>query len=392
MSLTPELIQWLQSEDAAIWLEPLTAKPPADAELLATLTRLRRKITPAQAAAVVETARLRQRAAIKFPGSAARIFASRTSLQQASASVVAAHTASRFARFRWVADLGCGLGGDSLALAKTGLQTLSVDNDSLHLALIAANARALHCADRISVLRADVRRPAWRVPAAWADPGRRVDGRRLFNPEQLQPPLSALLRQRWSHHGNLGVKLMPGLAHAAIPPNAEAEWISLNGELKEAVLWFGDLVREPVRRATVLPAGVELVATDAQADVRAPGSYLYEPDPAVIRAGAVADLAHSLDLWQIDTTIAYLSGDALIPTPFARSWRILEHHPFELKALNRRLRVLQGQVIAVKKRGSPVDPEAFRRRLYRHPQGRPLVVVLTRVAGKPWMLVCETTT
>jgi hypothetical protein len=56
------------------------------------------------------------------------------------------------------------------------------------------------------------------------------------------------------------------------------------------------------------------------------------------------------------------------------------------------LRVLQGQVIAVKKRGSPVDPEAFRRRLYRHPQGRPLVVVLTRVAGKPWMLVCETTT
>ncbi len=202
MSLTPELIQWLRSEKAATWLEPLTAKPPTDAELLSTLTRLRRKISPAQAAALVETARLRQRAAAKFPGSAEHMFFSKTSLQQASATAVAAHTAKRFAAYRWVADLGCGLGGDSLALVETGVQTLSVDNDSLHLALIAANAQALHYADRISVLRADVRRPAWRTPAAWADPGRRSAGRRLFDPEQLQPPLSALLGQRWSYNGN----------------------------------------------------------------------------------------------------------------------------------------------------------------------------------------------
>lgn len=389
MSLTPALIRWLQNDDAAIWLAPLTTNPPNDADLLATLTRLRRNVSPEQAAALVETARLRRQAITKFPDSAERMFFTKQSLQQASAAVVAAHTASRFTRYQWVADLGCGMGGDSLALAQKGLHTLAVDRNPLPTALVSANARALRCADHISVLRANVRHPAWRAPAAWADPGRRQGGRRLFNPEQLQPPLSALLEHRWSYAGNLGVKLMPGLAHDVIPPDAEAEWISLNGDLKEVVLWFGNLVREPVRRATVLPVGVELVATDAVADVRAPGHYLYEPDPAVIRAGAVADLAHTLDLWQIDPTIAYLSGDKLLSTPFARSWSILEHYPFELKALNRRLRALQGQVIAVKKRGSPVDPEAFRRRLYRHPKGRPLVVVLTRVAGKPWMLICE---
>ena len=389
MSLTPTLIRWLQSEKGRRWLAPLSAAPPNDAELLPTLTRLRRELSPAQAAAVVETARLRQRAARKFPAAAARMFFTRTSLQQASAADVATHTAKRFIPFRQVLDLGCGLGGDSLALACAGVQTIAVDHDPLALALVAANARALGYPRRIAVLRADVRHPAWRAPAAWADPGRRTDGRRLFDPEQLRPPLSALLAQRRSYAGNLGVKLMPGLAHDAIPPDAEAEWISLNGELKEAVLWFGELLREPVRRATILPAGVDLIATDARADVRTPGRYLYEPDPAVIRAGAVADLALSLGLWQIDPTIAYLAADDLIPTPFARSWRVLEHHPFELKALNRRLRALQGRVVAVKKRGSPVDPEAFRRRLYRHPRGRPLIVVLTRVAGKPWMLICD---
>ena len=391
MSLTPALIGWLQSEDAATWLEALTANPPEDADLLVSLTRLRRSISAERAAALVETARLRRHAITKFPDWAERLFLSRLSLQQASAAAVAAHTARRFAAYQQVADLGCGLGSDSLALAQRGIHALAIDRDPLQTALVAANARALHCAERIFVLQADVRHPAWCAPAAWADPGRRQGGRRLFDPEQLQPPLGALLDHRWSNTGNLGVKLMPGLAHEVIPPDAEAEWISLNGDLKEAVLWFGDLVREPVRRATLLPAGVEMIATDAVADVRVPGHFLYEPDPAVIRTGAVADLAHALDLWQIDPTIAYLSGDDLCSTPFARIWRILEDHPFELKALNRRLRALQGQVIAVKKRGSPVDPEAFRRRLFRNPQGRQLVVVLTRVAARPWMLICETT-
>ena len=110
MSLTPTLIRWLQSDEAAPWLESLTANPPTNAELLPTLTRLRRDLSPAQAAALVETARLRQRAARKFPRDAAHMFFSGVSLQQASAAAVATHTASRFARFRWVVDLGCGRG------------------------------------------------------------------------------------------------------------------------------------------------------------------------------------------------------------------------------------------------------------------------------------------
>ncbi len=388
MTLTPELIVWLQSDEAAIWLEPLTAHPPGDSDLLQTLTHLRKALPADHASALVQTAQLRQQAKKKFID-AERMFFAKEPLQQASASIVACHTARRYAHSTYVADLGCGLGGDSLALAAAGHRVLSVDHSALNLSLVAANARALNLTSCVQPLRADVQLPAWRCHAAWADPGRRAGRRRIFDPEQLQPALSSLLAQRRRYEGGLGVKLMPGLAHEAIPPDAEAEWISVRGDLKQCVLWFGELARDRKRRATLLPSGEELDAGGAQADVRPPGHYLYEPDPAVIRAGAVSDLALALGLWQIDPTIAYLSADDLVPSRFARHWRILEHHPFDLKHLNRRLRVLQGQVLAVKKRGSPIDPEAFRRRLYHHAKGQPLVIVITRALAKPWMLICS---
>lgn len=389
MSLTPDLLHWLQSDAAAPWLRTLTAAPPDDAGLLPALTRLRKRFSPGQASALVTTARLRKRAEKKFGARASRMFFSETALQQASPQIVADYTARRYAGFSWTLDLGCGLGGDSVALADIGVSVLAVDRDPLAAGLTRANARALNLARSIHPVRADVTRPAWDIPIAWADPGRRSGARRIFHPDALLPPLSILLDLQRHRIPHLGVKLMPGLAHRHIPPEAEAEWISLNGELKEAVLWFGSLVGERGRRATVLPAGLSLWARGARAQVRQPGDFFYEPDAAIIRAGAVGDLACDLGLWQIDPDIAYLAGDELIPTPFARTWRILEHHAFDLKWLNRRLRALGAQVIAVKKRGSPIEPEPFRKRLYKHKAGRAVVVILTRVTNRPWMLIGE---
>ncbi len=387
--LKPSLIRWLTSEEARPWLDELTRNPPDDAAVLPALTRLRRVVAPEHAAALVTQARLRRRAEAKFPGRASTMFFEKTALEQATPLPVAAWTARRYAGFDWVADLGCGLGGDSLALAEAGARVLAVDRHEAALALTQANARAWELTPAIHPIRADVIAPAWSVPAAWADPGRRAGSRRLFHPEALQPPLAALLALQRDRVPHLGVKLMPGLDHAHIPPEVEAEWISLAGALKEVVLWFGGLAARVGRRATVLPAGASLWAEGAIAPVAGPGALLYEPDPAVIRAGAVGDLAIRLGLWQIDGEIAYLSGDERIETPFARVWPILEHHPFHLKTLNRRLRALRAEVAAVKKRGSPIEPESFRRRLHRTPGGRPVIVVITRVASKPWMLLCD---
>jgi len=94
-----------------------------------------------------------------------------------------------------------------------------------------------------------------------------------------------------------------------------------------------------------------------------PSTYLYEPDPAVVRAHVIGQLAERLGAAQIDREIAYLTADRLIETALARCWRVLEWLPWNLKRLRPRLRELDAGVVTVKKRGSPLDTDALARQL-----------------------------
>lgn len=133
------------------------------------------------------------------------------------------------------------------------------------------------------------------------------------------------------------LKIAPGVPHEAIPAEAEAEWISDGGDVKEAVLWFGT---EPgTVRATLLPGPRTLLGAGLpDPRVRPVGRYLYEPDGAVIRAHLVADVARELDGGLVDETIAYVTADALHPTPYATAYEITDQLPFGVKKLKALLR------------------------------------------------------
>ncbi|MEW5535913.1 SAM-dependent methyltransferase, partial [Streptomyces virginiae] len=61
---------------------------------------------------------------------------------------------------------------------------------------------------------------------------------RIFDPESYSPPLSwAVEAARAAKYA--AIKIAPGIPHEAVPAEAEAEWISDQGDVKEAVLWFG---------------------------------------------------------------------------------------------------------------------------------------------------------
>ena len=183
------------------------------------------------------------------------------------------------------------------------------------------------------------------------------------------------------------LKIAPGIPHEAIPAEAEAEWISDGGDVKEAVLWFGTEGRGSVR-ATLLPGPRTLVGRGLpDPQVRPVGRYLYEPDGAVIRAHLVAEVAEELDGGGlIDETIAYVTADALRPTPYATAYEITDQLPFNVKKLKALLRERGVGILTVKKRGSAVEPEELRRKV--KPQGpNSATVFLTRVQGAPTMLV-----
>ncbi|MFD6694277.1 methyltransferase domain-containing protein [Micromonospora aurantiaca] len=359
------------------------------------------------AAAALTQAELRRRAAGKFGAAAAGMFLTRAGLEQATRRAVADRRAARLraAGVTTLADLGCGLGADALAAARAGIRVYAVEADPVTAAMAAANAEAAGLADLVTVERGDATAfDATGVDAVFCDPARRRagTGRRVFDPNAYSPP--------WDFVTGLAarvprtvVKVAPGLDHALIPAGAEAEWVSVDGDLVEAALWCGELAEVP-RRATLLREkegpllnasgskrvpSYHLTGTGAQeAPVGPVRRFLYDPDPAVVRAHLVAELAADLDATLADPSIAYLYADEARPTPFARCLEITDVLPFSLKRLRALLRERRVGRVEIRKRGSALEPEKLRRDL-RLSGDEAAGLALTRVAGDPTVLVCR---
>ncbi|MCB5182531.1 class I SAM-dependent methyltransferase [Streptomyces antimicrobicus] len=361
------------------------------AQELAVATRLRREHPAGLVSAALGQARLRQRAVAKFGAEDAyRMYFTPGGAEMATRAAVATYRAGRLAALgvRTLADLCCGIGGDAVALARAGIRVLAVDRDPLTVAVARANAEALGLADLIEVREADVTEvDTAGFDAVFLDPARRGGrtGGRTFDPEAYSPPLSwAVGAARTARYA--AIKIAPGIPHEAVPAEAEAEWISDGGDVKEAVLWFG--TTPGAVRATLLPGPRTLHTTEPLPDPQAGpvGRYLYEPDGAVIRAHLVAEVAAELGGRLIDPTIAYVTADELRATPYATAYEITDVLPFNLKRLKALLREREVGVLTVKKRGSAIEPEELRRKV--KPQGpNAATVFLTRVAGAPSMLI-----
>jgi SAM-dependent methyltransferase len=384
--------QFLTSAEGTGWLEQAMSLPGTPASHLADLGYLRRHLPPHRAAAVLEQVQLRARAASRLER-AGQMLLTDAGLQQSSHPAVAAHRAERFRGRPCVADLGCGLGVDTIALAGAANRVLALDRDAVRLLFARHNAGVHGVGDRVAFAQADVLAPPFcpQDLTLFGDPGRRTAaGWRTFRPEDYEPPLS-LLWERLRGARGLAVKAAPGIDYRALPWVDEVEVVSLDGRVKEATLWCGDLATPGVRRrATLLPSGATM--TDAQPEqdcpVEAAGHYLYEPDGAAIRAGLVRQVGTALELWQLEAHIAYLSGDEPIASPFVQGFEIEERLSFGLKPIRRRLRELGVGVLEIKKRGVALDPDVFRRRLkLRGSENRTLI--LTRVGDKPVAFLCR---
>ncbi|TFD87693.1 class I SAM-dependent methyltransferase [Cryobacterium serini] len=384
-------------------LRLLDSLPPYDShgDVVKLVSDLRKAgHAPGLVSAVLSQSRLRVKATLKFGEFAERMLFTEAGLEQATRLRVAALHAGRFAGLGAalghpprVADLGCGIGGDAMALAALDLPVVAIDADEVTATVASFNLAPFPNA---SALQADAETfDLADFDAVWLDPARRTSGHsnttRLTRSEDYSPSLdfAYLLATRLP----LGMKLGPGHDRDLIPVDAEAQWVSVDGQLVEMGLWFGALVRPGIRRSALLltPGGThELTAPEDSADVEAGslGNYVYEPDGAVIRARLIGDLARSLDAHMVSEGIAYLTNDRLTPTPFASAFRVLETLPFDEKKL--RLALLERRIgtLEIKKRGVDVDPATLRTRLkLKGPESATLI--LTQAAGHRIALLVE---
>jgi len=381
-----ETFRWLLSGDGQRLLaRAAMAYVDAGGDPMVSAEAVRRiEPDPDRAAAALTQVGLRARAVPKFGDDAVRLYFTPDGLEQATHPRVAAHRAARIAAadLETVVDLSCGIGGDLMELARTGLTSAGVDRDPVRAEIAGANLAALGLSGAVMATDAQgVDVSGFGV--AVLDPSRRSARGRIFDVHGWEPGWDTVLRLL---SGRAVVKVAPGIPHELVPPGVEAEWVSLGGEVKEAALWSPRLATCGHRATVLAPAGLATLTeeddpyTGADRPVRDLGDYLYEPDGAVIRAGLVTAVAAGVDGGLVDEHIAYVTSDASFRTPFARGFRVLEQLPYREKQLKAALRQRGIGRLTIKKRGVDVVPDALRKRLDLTGESE-ATLVLTRIAG-----------
>ncbi|WP_192796779.1 THUMP-like domain-containing protein [Serinicoccus kebangsaanensis] len=388
--------------------ELLAGLPPYDeGTSLSLMTRLRDAgHDPDLVSAALTQARLRSRARPRLGDLVDRLLLTQDGVEQATRPPVAARRATLLASsgVEHVVDLGCGLGLDSMAFAQAGLAVTAVEADPA----VAAAARAnLAPFDRVRVLVGDAHdTDVGAADAAFLDPARRVPGhadtrgrtRRLTRLEDLSPPFETVLAVAQQARVT-AAKLSPAFPRAAVPHDAAAEWVGIDGDVLECTLWWG--LGPPGRRAVV---GTTTDGEVSWHEVRSgphpgvlapgadPGPWLAEPDRTVLAAdltGAVAALVQGQEL---SDDAGYVSAEHRVENPVVRWYAVREVLPLRARTVRAWLRGRAGGPVTIKKRGVRTDPDAFRSelRLPRRTVGDDeVILVLTTVAGTPAVLVVD---
>ena len=329
---------------------------------------------------------LRRRAKGKFTRGDS-MWLDRVGLEQSTSEAVARHKALRFEGPVW--DLCCGIGGDAVALAER-CEVTAVDLNPAACLRAEWNAEVYGVGSRVKTLCVDVASLTEIAGLAHVDPDRRAgSGGRVSRVEDYEPGLPFLNELMTRCRGG-AIKVGPASNFGGKFDGVEIELISLAGECKEATIWFGALAGTAPFRATALPSGETIAGhpLDASAAIVPLGRYIYDPDPAVVRAGMLDLVAERFGLNRLDGAEEYLTGDNLVASAFVDPFEVLTDLPNNESDLRAWLRTSDFGQLEIKCRHIPIQADVLRRRLPL-PGDQPGVLIFARCDGKARAIVAR---
>ncbi len=367
--LSREQLEFLASEAGRGALSARLSQDPIKA-----VTQLRRSFSAQEASAVLKMRSIRQRSRGRLGPLAEGLMAGEVLSQQASSWAVACYKADLVSPLAGgdIWDLCCGAGVDAITLARRGNHVRAVDTSDLAGLCLEHNAARMGVSHLVEFIQGQ----AQQVPLAsgdvvHVDPDRRPGDRRQVDPRNYQPSLEFLASIPDRTAAGL-IKLSPGARPDELPGLSDLpfRWVSEGGVCKQLLAGWGGVFAGPAHGAVVLEQrGQELIPWElpsGQADpaeLREQGAFVIEPDPAVLAAGGVDDLAARLGAFRRGAGLELLFAQSPARTPFARCYEVLDETPGRMRDVRKALARLDAGLVEVKPRGMKLDTDAAQAKL-----------------------------
>jgi len=264
-------------------------------------------------------------------------------------------------------EIGCGIGGQTIAFARTCDSVLAVDIDAAKVEFARKNCERagaenvqFYVSDGVSEEFAS---SVGGVDYVFCDPTRvPSEPERTLN--SLSPAPDTLLERYGKRCNGIAVEAPPQLTPERVPLECEKEYLSLDGALNRLTLYFGELM-ECNESCVCLSESEDKLCSDGEGDVErtyALGSLCFEPDPALLKARLLKRLACVLDeklrLFVWDEKRSLITSDYMLYSPFFRRTFLVVAHLKGRDATARANRILRGAARRVLIRGS-VPPDDY---------------------------------
>lgn len=350
----------------------------------------------------------RQKAQAKLPEHFAQedvLYPATQSMEQCSSAITADYKATLI-KGTSLADLSGGFGVDTFAFARHFRHCTYIEPQPRLCDIVRHNATVFGL-DNIEIRQGTMEEQLGNIGQVdwlYVDPSRRDShGRRVVTLEACTPDLTQCLPLLHAH-ARKGVlaKLSPlidlGGTLRQLPETAEIHVVAVNGECKEVLFLLrfeGKTHNTPKIQAVNFVQGqprafdftLEEEAAAKPVLATNPGTCLYEPNAAILKAGAFKCLATRFGIQKLHTHSHLYTSDTLLPDFPGRTFSIMEQIPFGKRAATAVAAITDRANVAV--RNFPLTAEELKAKLKLKDGGDVYLFGTTLSGGDKTLLLCK---
>lgn len=224
----------------------------------------------------------------------------------------------------------------------------------------------------------------------YLDPARRSQsGGKVFRIEDCEPNVIEILPVLRKCASTILIKFSPMLDISAAMQSLGSEWdihvVALHNEVKEVLFVTGNSTIHAVNISHDQTTRFTLTQAEEKATqnhiANTIGKYLYEPNAAIIKAGAFRLVGERYGIAKLDTNTHLYTSDTLLPDFQGRVWKVIDTHLAKPSTLDPKLKY------SIISRNYPLSPEQMRKK-YKLQDGNDYYLIGARHQGKPTLMLC----